>query len=154
MTVGPRVRFALAALVISVLSFGSAAYAASTSGHVYDDWYQCVWNHTYQGGSYNEVQLRSTTSTHWFYADQRCAYNHGKPDGYLAAMWAQYKWSFNQNTWLLCGSQGYNYGGGDSLTVGRHVSRCGSGWYIIGGGTYVYNGGWLGGWLWTDYEWF
>ena len=39
------------------------------------------------------------------------------------------------------------------LQVGRSTTGCGGGYYLLQGGAFVYNGGWVGGWLTTDYEW-
>jgi hypothetical protein len=53
----------------------------------------------------------------------------------------------------MCGTQGFEYGGGVTFTVGRNVTGCGSGYYFLWGGSFVYNGGWKGGWVATNYEW-
>ena len=45
-------------------------------------------------------------------------------------------------------------GVGTSFAVGRNVTGCGDGYYYVLGGTYVWNGGWVGGWLWHDYRWY
>jgi hypothetical protein len=73
--------------------------------------------------------------------------------GYLAGRWESWKWGQNVGAWLVCGTQGWNYGGGYELQVGRSTTGCGAGYYLLSGGTFVYNGGWLGGWINTDYEW-
>ena len=124
------------------------------SGSVYDSGNQCVENFTAQGHSYNSVIVRSLTNTPPFHFPvANCTYRNSKPNGYLAARWESWKWGPNVGAWLVCGTQGWNYGGGYELHVGRSTSGCGGGYYLLQGGAFVYNGSWLGGWLMTDYEW-
>jgi hypothetical protein len=141
-------------VVVGALAGTASAHALQNVGAVYDNGSQCVRNHTFQDHSFNAVIVTSLTDhSFWFFPPQNCTYSNPKPDGYLAAMWTSYKWGFNANAWLVCGTQGYEFGGGESLHVGRGTTGCGAGWYGVMGAAYVYNDGWRGGSLWTGYEW-
>ena len=133
---------------------GAQAHSLVASGNVYDNGSQCVHNWTAQAHSYNSVVVRSLTNTPPFHFPlSNCTYSNAKPPGYLAGRWESWTWGPNVGAWLVCGTQGWNYGGGSELQVGRATTGCGGGYYLLQGGAYVYNGGWLGGWLMTDYEW-
>jgi hypothetical protein len=150
---GRKIPIAAVTVVLAGL-VAAVALGATSAGHVYDSGTQCVYNFTAQGSSYNSVTVRSLTDRPpWHFPAQICGYRNPKPDGYLAGRWESFKWGTNVNAWVLCGTQGWNYGGGYELNVGRGTTGCGGGYYFVRGGSYVYNGGWLGGWLATDYEW-
>lgn len=150
-----RTALALLPALISLAGAGGAqAHALINAGNVYDNGNQCVYNWTSQGHSYNAVVVRSLTDTPpWYFPPASCTYRNPKPSGYLAGRWDSWKWGPNVGAWILCGTQGWNYGGGYELDVGRSTTGCGGGYYLLQGGAYVYNGGWVGGWLTTDYEW-
>lgn len=148
-------RLAVGALFVVVAGVTAAtALAATNAGNVYDNGNQCVYNFTSQGSSYNAVLVRSLTNTPpWHFPIANCTYRNAKPNGYLAGRWESWKWGPNVGAWVLCGTQGWNYGGGYELDVGRTTTGCGGGYYLVQGGAFVYNGGWVGGWLQTPYEW-
>ncbi|HUP32669.1 MAG TPA: hypothetical protein VM184_06500 [Gaiellaceae bacterium] len=151
-----RVAFVLAIAFASLAGFagGAAAHTLANAGNVYDSGNQCVHSYTSQAHTYNSVIVQSLTNTPpYHFPVSNCTYRNSKPDGYLAARWDSWKWGSNVGAWVLCGSQGWNYGGGYELQVGRSTTGCGGGYYLVAGGTYVYNGGWVGGWLTTGYEW-
>lgn len=142
--------------VVALLAVTGGAYAHTlmNMGNVYDNGNQCVRNHTSQLHSYNSVIVQSLTNTPPFHFPvTNCGYQNHKPNGYLAGRWQSLKWGPNVGAWIMCGTQGWNYGGGYELHVGRSTTGCGGGYYLLQGGAFVYNGGWLGGWLNTDYEW-
>lgn len=145
----------LPALLVALAAFagGARAHSQIASGAVYDGGKLCVTNITVQGHSYNSVEVRSTTDSVYYLPSVPCGYKFPRPNGYLAARWESYKWSYNQNAWIMCGTQGYEYGGGDRFTVGRPTTGCGPAWYALLGAAYVYNGGWFGGSLVTNYDW-
>jgi hypothetical protein len=154
-TIPLRAALALLAALVSLAGFaaGAAAHTLIRSGNVYDNGNQCVHNWTAQQHSYNSVIVQSLTNTPPFHFPvSNCTYRNDKPNGYLAARWESWKWGPNVGAWVLCGTQGWNYGGGYELHVGRSTTGCGGGYYLLQGGAFVYNGGWLGGWLMTDYE--
>ena len=153
---GMRRRRLAVAVVSAALAAAAAAVAfgATNAGNVYDNGSQCVYNFTSQGSSYNAVLVRSLTDRPpWQFPVQVCTYRNSKPDCYLAGRWESWKWGPNVGAWLLCGTQGWNFGGGFELYVGRPTTGCGGGYYLVQGGAFVYNGGWVGGWLQTPYEW-
>lgn len=144
----------LSVLAVVVVAGGAQAHSLVRSGNVYDNGAQCVYNWTAQAHSYNTVVVRSLTNTPPLqFPVANCTYRNSKPYGYLAGRWESWKWGPNVGAWLVCGTQGWSYGGGYELTVGRSTSGCGGGYYLLHGGAYVNNGGWVGGWLTTDYEW-
>lgn len=146
-----RKRWLLLAAVISALSFGAGTASANfwLSGDVFDNGTICVGNITAMQQSYASVQVNSKTNYAYGRPSYNCSYNRSVPSGYLAAMWQTYKYVWNPyGNWALCGQQGWDFGGGTSMVVGRGLNGCGSAWYFIQGGTYVKNGdAWLGGWL-------
>jgi hypothetical protein len=150
-----RAALALLPALVSLAGAGGAqAHTLINSGNVYDNGNQCVYNWTSQAHSYNAVIVRSLTNTPPYqFPVSNCTYRNSKPSGYLASRWESWKWGQNVGAWLVCGTQGWNYGGGYELQVGRSTTGCGAGYYLLSGGTFVYNGGWLGGWINTDYEW-
>ncbi|MEO5575942.1 MAG: hypothetical protein ABIR67_06375 [Gaiellaceae bacterium] len=151
------VRGVLALLPVLAALAGAGGVEAHTlvgSGNVYDNGNQCVYNWTSQAHSYNAVVVQSLTNTPPLqFPVSNCTYRNSKPNGYLAGRWQSWKWGSNVGAWVLCGTQGWNYGGGYELSVGRGTSGCGGGYYLLHGGAYVHNGGWLGGWITTNYEW-
>lgn len=141
---------------LAVLAGAGLAQAHSlvTAGNVYDNGNQCVHNWTAQTHSHNSVVVQSLTNTPPFHFPlSNCTYRNSKPSGYLAGRWESWKWGPNVGAWIVCGTQGWSYGGGYTLSVGRSTTGCGGGYYLLQGGAFVHNGGWLGGWLATDYEW-
>jgi hypothetical protein len=148
-----RLRLGLAAAT-ALAVMAATALGATNSGNVYDNGNQCVYNFTTQGSSFNSVLVRSLTNTPPYqFPVSNCTYRNSKPNGYLAGRWESWKWGPNVGAWVLCGTQGWNYGGGYELHVGRTTTGCGGGYYLVQGGAFVYNGGWVGGWLQTSYEW-
>jgi hypothetical protein len=150
-----RAATVVGAIVVGLAAFVSAAqaHAQIASGTVYDSGKLCVRNITIQGHNYNSVEVGSATDSVFYLPPMSCGYKFARPQGYLAARWESYKWSYVKNAWIMCGTQGYEYGGGDRFVLGRHTTGCGPAWYAMAGLTYVYNGGWFGGALVTDYEW-
>jgi hypothetical protein len=151
-----RAALALVGALVGLGGFvaGASAHTLIRSGNVYDNGNQCVYNWTSQQHSYNSVIVRSLTDTPPFqFPTSNCTYRNDKPHGYLAARWESWKWGPNVGAWVLCGTQGWNYGGGYEMHVGRSTTGCGGGYYLLHAGAYVHNGGWLGGWLTTEYEW-
>ena len=146
---------ALSLVVISLAGVGSAqAHTVANAGNVYDTGNQCVYNWTSQTHTYNTVIVRSLTNTPpWHFPTANCTYRNAKPSGYLAGKWESWKWDANAWAWGICGTQGWVFGGGYELHVGRSTVGCGAGYYFVHGGAYVNNGGWVGGWLLTDYDW-
>lgn len=141
-------------LAVLVTAGGAQAHSLVRSGNVYDSGAQCVYNWTAQAHSYNSVIVRSLTNTPPYqFPTANCTYRNSKPYGYLAGRWESWKWGANVGAWLVCGTQGWSYGGGYELAVGRSTTGCGGGYYLLQGGAYVNNGGWVGGWLTTEYEW-
>ena len=49
-----------------------------------------------------------------------CTYSNAKPSGYLAGRWESWKWGPNVGAWLVCGTQGWSYGGGTSCRSPFH----------------------------------
>ena len=143
---------ALVAAVSFAIGAASALADGLLSGTVYDNGSQCVENQTFMSRTYNSARVTSLTDSWIYFPPLACTYN--KPMGTLAARWESHKWGPNAQAWLLCGSQGWEFGNGTSFAVGRNVTGCGDGYYYVLGGTYVWNGGWVGGWLWHDYRWY
>ena len=143
--------------VVSLLGVaaGARAHAQINSGSVYDSGNQCVWGWTAQQHQYNSAITRSLTNETPFFGWPRipCHYRNSKPNGYLATRWESLKWGPNVGRWIMCGTQGYEYGGGYEHSIGRPTTGCGAGYYALVGSHFVYNGGWVGGHLVTDYEW-
>jgi hypothetical protein len=146
---------AFVSALASLAGAGAAqAHALINAGNVYDNGNQCVYNATAQTHSFNSVIVQSLTNTPPFqFPVSNCTYRNSKPSGYLAGRWESWKWGQNVGAWLVCGTQGWNYGGGYELHVGRSTTGCGGGYYLLQGGAFVYNGGWVGGWLASGYEW-
>lgn len=148
----------LAALVAAAAFAGGAKADFWLSGTVYDGGEVCVLNNTTMQTGYAAVTVQSTTNQGPFQLpNYSCAYRRSVPYPYLAAMWQTYKYVWNPyGNWALCGQQGWEYGSGDRMTVGRGLNGCGSAWYFIQGGTYVRNGDtFYGGWLWPQSsQWF
>jgi hypothetical protein len=145
------------AVVLAALSVVAAAYSHSliASGNVYDGGKQCVYNFTVQRHDNNSVQVQSLTDSvsPINFPKMACGFKNPRPNGYLAGRWESFKWGPNVGAWILCGSMGWEYGGGWTFTLGRDTTGCGAGWYALAGYAYVYNGGWLGGGVVTDYDW-
>jgi hypothetical protein len=148
---------ALAAAGVVTLAIAGAAWGhvLLASGHVYDGGKQCVRNITAQRHDHNSVEVQSLTDSisPINFPDVACGYKFSRPNGYLAGRWESMKWGQNVGAWILCGSMGWNYGGGWTFTVGRDTTGCGAGWYALIGYAYVSNGAWVGGGLVTDYDW-
>lgn len=144
-------------LVVSLAGFaaGARAHSLAASGDVYDNGNQCVWGWTSQGHDYNSAVTRSLTNEMPLLQLPRiaCYYKKPRPNGYLATRWESLKWGPNVGRWIMCGTQGFEYGGGSEHQIGRPTTGCGAGYYALVGSHYVYNGGWLGGNLVTDYDW-
>jgi hypothetical protein len=150
-----RLRWFGLVLLVSAASFAGTASADQwAGGNVYDDGNQCVGNTTILLRTHNSVQTTSTTNSHFYFPTIACHYSNPRPNGYIAGRWESMKWGPNAGAWLMCGTQGFEYGGGTTFTVGRTTTGCGSGYYFLWGGSFVYNGGWKGGWVNTAYEWF
>lgn len=146
---------AVVGLAALVAAAAAQAHTLIASGNVYDAGKQCVHNFTIQSHEHNSVQVQSLTDniSPIDFPKMACGFKHPRPNGYLAGRWESFKWGPNVGAWILCGSMGWDYGGGWTFTVGRPTTGCGAGWYALAGYSYVYNGGWLGGGLATDYDW-
>ena len=151
-----KLALAVAAAVVAVGSFTGAtvAWAGFNGGAVYDTGNQCVYNQTWMNAGWNQVSTLSLTDEPWFgFPNQNCTYENHKPGGYLASYWEYYIWLPVSQAWVVCGRQGWEYGGGARHDMGRGTTGCGDGWYHMWGGSFVYNGGWRGGWVLINTEW-
>ena len=102
---------------------GAQAHSLINAGNVYDNGNQCVYNWTAQAHTYNSMLVRSLTDTPPYYFPMaNCTYSNAKPAGYLAGRWESWKWGPNVGAWLVCGTQGWNYGGG-VRAAGRPVDH-------------------------------
>jgi hypothetical protein len=142
-------------VVLAGMAGGAGAHSLIEAGNIYDSGNQCVWGFTSQQHAYNSAITRSLTNEMPIFQLPRtaCAYANPRPNGYLATRWESLKWGPNVGRWIMCGTQGFEYGGGSEHGIGRPTTGCGAGYYALVGSHYVYNGGWLGGHLVTGYEW-
>jgi hypothetical protein len=154
---GARLRMPalLAAVSLGCFVGGARAHSLIETGNIYDNGNQCVWGWTAQQHTYNSAITRSLTNEMPLFQlpSVSCSYDKPRPNGYLATRWESLKWGPNVGRWIMCGTQGFEYGGGSEHNIGRSTTGCGPGYYALVGSHYVYNGSWLGGHLVTGYEW-
>jgi hypothetical protein len=141
----------------AILGAPQAALAASATiqGHTYYSSVDCPY---VNGTISNNARPRMDTaaSIDWTYKNQDC-FDHGKQvlPGYLSARQDLAFW--NGSAWIWCNIGPFVYNTTSAHTVftgfGWTSPPCGVGYYYEEPGAFDYNGGWHGGFTFTNYIW-
>jgi hypothetical protein len=147
------VHAAALALAASTLFAGTAAgHIQETTGYVYQTSFDCVWGMARiadgnKGGGFARTKVRSEKNG----GLGDCTARFVRPARYLATRYYYYKWDPQYQRWYVCDNVPWQYNPAEtySFTIYTEQTRpCGSGWYAVQGGSFMYNQNrWNGGWL-------
>jgi hypothetical protein len=154
------VAFGLAVCASILLSNSEAeAHTVYNNGYVYASSTNCTWSRADKshgtGGGQHYAFTRSKYALYTTRGDLHCGRRWDRPPGYIAARYNNYKWSGQR--WQVCTHTSYRY---NPQTRHYHQVRvnsgtrppCGRGHYGTTAFSYVNNGGWYGGTMWSGYH--
>lgn len=142
----------------------ASAHSLEREGYVYwTDNAECTWAEAHQTDSDSYTGLYSYAAVALDYAFQSpfgsysCEIAHEALPGYMAVKRKVYKWNSTGGYWGLCRSTNWVYNTKQVHKLYIHISYkpapCGKGYYYTRSLSYIYNDGWHGGAVWTDYDW-
>jgi hypothetical protein len=145
------------ALVLGMTASVAFADYVYESGRLYGSSYDCVDGYAEishgSGGGYRKAKVSSFVAT----ANGYCAATFSRPPGYLKVDTDMFVWVDNGGYWALCIDGAYHYNGSSKSSYTWAYNQgtspvCGWGWYGINGYSFMLNGDWKGGALWSKYH--